>query len=367
MDVNLKDSSDFTPVMYACEHNNIELLKLLVQHGGDIHIINNEGVTCMLLAIINSLPSVVQYLLENKFDVTNNCGSHCSYITDAAYLNDIKILVLLIEAGCDINQTKQDESGVILNPLWAAVEKTNVNIVEELLMRGAKTIVREDLNMTAMHCCAMAQSECLPIAKLLYEYKCPINLRSTQAGETPIFLACNSGFNDIVDYLLELGVDPNDCSPLSRTCFQQSFFRNHKGIIQSLIKRGYQLTEDDRQDLNMFIMDLYQDYDVEMLNFFITNNIVTKQQILDAISQLYKWAKESDSISNDDKITEEQEQQDKNGIDPMGLLPINMDDLKLNIEPKIRIYPKTIEQLQIFLDYKPSKLSNSNSSLNELN
>ena len=84
---------------------------------------------------------------------------------------------MLINAGADVNETKQDENGVILNPLWAACERTNMGVVEFLLEKGAKTLIKEDLKMTALHCTAMAQYESLPIAKLLVEHKCPINLK----------------------------------------------------------------------------------------------------------------------------------------------------------------------------------------------
>ena len=112
---------------------------------------------------------------------------------------------ILLEAGCDVNETKQDENGVILNPLWAACERSNLEIVQILLTHGANTIIRPDLKMTSLHCTAMAQCESIEITKLLVKHKCPLNMKSSQAGETPLFLACNSGFTEIVEHLLELG------------------------------------------------------------------------------------------------------------------------------------------------------------------
>lgn len=123
-------------------------------------------------------------MLKNGFDLSKNESRNFSYVTDAAYLNDADILTTLLEAGCDVNETKEDETGVILNPLWAACERGNYEIVQLLLSRGARTIIREDLQMTALHCACMAQYECLPIVKLLIEHNCPINLKSTSAGNS---------------------------------------------------------------------------------------------------------------------------------------------------------------------------------------
>ena len=180
--------------MFASEHGNLNLIKKLVELGAEINYTNAEGLNAMLLSIVNSLPEVVRFLIQNGFNVKSS-AKNISYITDSAYLNENEILSLLIEAGCDVNETKQDENGVILNPLWAACERSNLKTVEMLLKNGANTIIRPDLQMTALHCSCMAQYESLPIVKLLIEYKCPINLKSTQAGETPLFLG---EFNDYI-------------------------------------------------------------------------------------------------------------------------------------------------------------------------
>lgn len=333
--------------MYACEHVNMDLLKTLVDHGGDIHFKNDDGITCLLLAILNSCAPVVKYLLDKGFDLKNSASS-CSYITDAAYLNDVEIIKMLLAAGCDVNETKQDENGVILNPLWAACERINQSVVEVLLDKGAKTIIREDLKMTALHCSAMAQYESLPIVKLLVAHGCPPNLKSTQAGETPLFLACNSGYADIVEYLLSLGVDPNDSSPITRTCFQQAVFRGHKDIILLLLNKGYVLTDDDKTDLNLFVMDLYQDQDSEMINYLLNKSLIDKPQILECIKKVHSWSGQSDEASNHLE-------------EPSAA---TLSDLKLELEHS---YPTSIEELDVFLSTKCNLNASNSSEENELN
>ena len=119
---------------------------------------------------------------------------------------------MVLNAGCDLNETKQEDpgvilyhdNGVILNPLWAACERANQSIVELLLAKGARTVIRADLNMTALHCNAMAQAESVAITKLLVDSGCPLNLRTTSAGETPLFLAANSGQFSLLALLAQL-------------------------------------------------------------------------------------------------------------------------------------------------------------------
>jgi hypothetical protein len=264
----------------------------------------------------------------------------------------------------------------------AACERSNITIVDTLLKKGANTIIRPDLNMTALHCAAMAQYESLAIAKLLVEYKCPINLKSTQAGETPLFLAINSGYSELVEYFLTLGVDPNDSSPVSRTCFQQAIFRGHKDIIVLLLagksgSRAYTLTEDDVNDLNLYIMDLYQDNDVEMISYFINTKLITKEKVLEYIENYHKWQTKQIVEQQLGGETEAAEAAVENGAvaaaetqvaggsndDERDRL-ISPNDLRIDFHAGSRdiIYPNTVDELDIYLNSKmhlqePSHLS----------
>lgn len=337
VDPNCKDVADFTPVMFASEHGHMELMQKLIDYKADVNMANGEGINSLLLAIVNSLPKTVAYLLKNGFDVKKSAAS-ISYLTDSAYLNETEILKILLEAGCDVNETKQDENGVILNPLWAACERSNLEIVKILLKHGADTVIRPDLQMTSLHCTAMAQCESLAIAKLLVEHKCPLNLKSAQAGETPLFLACNSGFTEIVEYFLDLGVDPNDSSPISRSCFQQAVFRNHREIIILLINKNYKMTEEDKQDLDLFIMDLYQDNDAEMLSFILNKKLTNKEHMLECIKKVYDWQTASFKESSQTSLKDSA---------PSSL--ITTKDLKLELAPIQPNNIKTVEDLEAYL------------------
>lgn len=65
VDPNCKDIADFTPLMFASEHGHIELIKKLIDYKADVNITNSEGINAMLLAIVNSLPKTVEFLLKN--------------------------------------------------------------------------------------------------------------------------------------------------------------------------------------------------------------------------------------------------------------------------------------------------------------
>ena len=302
MNPNEKDNVGFTPFMYACDYGNIELINLLIKYGADVNLYSDEGITCMLLAIVNANANVVKCLIKNGFKLKEK-SIQSSYLTDAAYLNDLDIVNILIEAGADVNEIKEDENGAILNPLWAVCERSNLDIAMRLLECGANVIIRPDLNMSALHCVAMAQYESVIIAELLVKYKCPLNMHTKQAGETPLFLACNSGFVELAEFLLKSGVNPNEASAAHRTCFQQAIFRGYKNIIMLLLSFNYKPTEDDYIDMNLLIMDLYQDNDIDMMKYLLDKKLTNCETILKAIEELSKTDGSEDDTNSVKKNT----------------------------------------------------------------
>ena len=183
-------------------------------------------------------------------------------------------------------------------------------------------------------------------------------MKSTQAGETPLFLACNSGYAEIVEYLLGLGVDPNDSSPITRTCFQQAIFRGHKDIILLLLNRNYTLTEEDKNDLNLFIMDLYQDEDRDMLKFLLKKNLTDKPKILECIKKVHTWQSQAAHNNNNGTQNIEQHEQSTNLFEESTSTVATVTELKLDLEHS---YPTSVEELEVFLS-KKCNLNASNSS-----
>jgi ankyrin repeat protein len=221
----------------------------------------------------------------------------------------------------------------------------------------------------------MAQYESLTLAKLLVDHKCPLNLKSTQAGETPLFLACNSGFVEMVEYFLDQGVDVNDCSPPARTCFQQALFRGHKEIIFLLINRGYVLTDDDKNDLFLFIMDLYQDNDIDMINFLLSKNLIDKIKILECIAKVHEWQVQTGmesavAASSNPNTNGSISSATTNASLETSSIVATLNNLNLDLTPPQQSYPKTIEELDLYLAANieaEAQLSHSHSSDGELN
>lgn len=187
-----------------------------------------------------------------------------------------------------------------------------------------------------------------------------------------MFLASNSGYSEIVEYLLSLGVDPNESSSLTRSCFQQALFRAHKEIVVLLLEHGYKVTEEDRVDLDLYIMDLYQEDDVEMLKYLLARDLITKEKILDAVKRVNDWR----ATYRTQQLEQEQKQKNKENVtdDKMEVstaaydledetLVATLNDLKLEINPD---YPTNLDELDVYLNSNQKEIINLSDENEEL-
>jgi hypothetical protein len=60
-----------TPLLYASKHNNLEMVKLLLEHGAKINAMAKDGSTALSIAQMNDNVSIYNYLMEYEASGTN--------------------------------------------------------------------------------------------------------------------------------------------------------------------------------------------------------------------------------------------------------------------------------------------------------
>ena len=75
----------FQPLMFAASNGNLEVVKILIETGADISVMNNSGETAVILAESGSYGSVVNFLMSslNRKDDAVTC-------TLPAYLSPVE-------------------------------------------------------------------------------------------------------------------------------------------------------------------------------------------------------------------------------------------------------------------------------------
>lgn len=118
-DINYRDSSGNTALINATSANNYlaeyaksnyRIIEYLVKNGAEINAYNQYGQTPILGSIISREFDVLKFLVENGGDVFYLDKDGANYLF---YASDIKIIEYLVSQGLDINSMKPNDENVI--------------------------------------------------------------------------------------------------------------------------------------------------------------------------------------------------------------------------------------------------------------
>lgn len=234
------------PLTTAARRGNLEIVKLLVEHGAVVDIGKKRGDrTPLIEASWQGHAEVVKYLIAKGADVNAKgkgitpllAASAWSSIPSGPAGDKAKTIQVLLENGADVNV--QDESWLKTGrtPLMYAVLQGDAALVQAFLARGAKTDLKNKDGDTAL---SLAEKGGLEyIAKLLE--KAGSRGGSSQAADPsshPLFKAVKEGRLDKVKALVAKGADVNLRAPSGSTPLMYAADGNQTEIVRFLLKSG---------------------------------------------------------------------------------------------------------------------------------
>ena len=161
-----------TPLATAVRSENVAVVNLLLEHGADANVTENDGWTLLHHALNSRNAELVETLLEHGADVNFYGGPESAPILIAVQTGDAAMVEVLLRHGADINEPRRDHNRT-MTPLQTAVSRN-----------------------------------ALDVAKLLLEYGADVNLASN-SEPPPLHLAAGLGYVAMVATLLEHGADVN--------------------------------------------------------------------------------------------------------------------------------------------------------------
>lgn len=158
------DSGGFTALLYAARENCAECIDVLLRHGAQIDLPDPDGVSALLMAILNANWDLARQLIESGADV-----NFWNVYGEAPLFTAVRL------------QSRIDGGHTSIDPINRA---SGIDIVRLLLERGAN-----------------------PNMQLFFR---PANVRGSTntRGATPLIRAAGDGNREAVELLLEHGADP---------------------------------------------------------------------------------------------------------------------------------------------------------------
>ena len=262
------DGDDYTALLIAAQCGQVGIIGMLVNHGLDVNVANNEGWTplhsaavygqlesvCTLLrlggrkslektakkggtplhqAVAGGHKDVVTLLLKEGCPVATRANNGASVLHFAAQFGQEEIIAYLIDCGLDVNI--EDDDG--RTPLhWAAChgQLESVHTLLRLGGRRAMTMIAGDAG-TPLHVAVRRGNKDI-VSQLLSE-GCPIKM-TINGDLTALHIAAGNGQVDIIEMLVDNGLDVSIEDDRGRTPLHSAACENQLESARTLIRLG---------------------------------------------------------------------------------------------------------------------------------
>ena len=247
---------DWTPLHFAAQAGQTDIVEYLITNGADVNAENIEGEAPIQFAVDNGHKEIVELLIAN--------GAEVPTIHTAVRMGDLTKVKAFLEKGTDVNS--KDRSGQ--TALHIAAREGHKEIVELLLANGAdvnigeryysriaaefamnkghdeivKLLVSKGSNISALHLAIYLKDKAK--ARRLIEAGADVNKR-TPYGTTPLGGAVSAGFKDIVELLIAKGTDVNSRDNWDWTPLHSAVSGGRDEIVELLIAKGADLDAKD--------------------------------------------------------------------------------------------------------------------------
>jgi ankyrin repeat protein len=211
-----------------------ELFEYLKQPDIDVNEFNDDGHPPLISAIVSRNIKIIRMLLDKGADINIIDDSEMYTPLHLAVLEDnIEIIQMLLDKGANINILCYSlNNGKKYTPLHLVVLERNIDLVEILLEKGANINLQNSSGETPLHLAVLEQD--INIVKMLLEKGAHINLQNS-SGETPLHLAIKTNENDkIINLLIDKGADKTIKNKNGKTPFNLPDSNNTTQYIQNL-------------------------------------------------------------------------------------------------------------------------------------
>ena len=252
----------------------LSLVQMLLEHGADADLVDDYGMTAIVIAVEKENLEIVHLLLQEHAKIPLRLSIDdgrtnilvLATIIRTTPVKSLKMVQLMLEHGVDVDfRTARGET-----PLWCAAENGNLDVARLLLDHGAAVDVQDvrgktpliaalrklrSVSGTRMQISKPPEKlsgstsqvqKCEDIARLLVSSGANTDLR-TISGKVALHLAAANGSREMVELLLNHSANPNSSDDDGWTALLIAVYKGYKEIVELLLTYNADLHARDKE------------------------------------------------------------------------------------------------------------------------
>jgi len=247
--ISEKDNSENTPLHYAVEARNEEMVTTLLSYDNASYKIKNKrGTTPLRMAIRLKKIEIVKLFLTNPTQIREKFDSGQTVLHYASQLKRRDIVTFLLQQGADVNE-KDDRGNTALHYAVKSGGKATVKI---LLDNGANPNEKNDAGNTPLHTAIKLGSNAT--VRLLLENGANPNEKNNYIDRwffydtgvrTPLHYAAMQENIGKAKLLLDNGANPNEKTRCGKTPLHDAISYQRTMMVELLLQKGSNWNEKD--------------------------------------------------------------------------------------------------------------------------
>ncbi|KAK8905623.1 hypothetical protein QC760_005545 [Botrytis cinerea] len=229
IDVDSRDLTDRTPLLWSAERGNEAVVKLLLEAKADVNAQGGYYGNALQAASVRGNEKVVKLLLEAKADVNAQGGHYSNALQAASVKGHEAVVKLLLEAKADVNV----QGGDFGNALQAASYEGHEAVVKLLLEAKADVNAQGGVYGSAIQAASIEGHEA--VVKLLLEAKADVNAQGGVYGSA-IQAASIEGHEAVVKLLLKAKADVHAQGGIYGNALQAASYNGSEAVVKLLLE-----------------------------------------------------------------------------------------------------------------------------------
>jgi len=215
----------------AIVKGNVDITALLLEHGADVTVLNNDDWTPLHEASRRAHLDIVELLLDHHADVDIRDKNGSTPLSCASVEGRLDTTRVLLRRGASVDS--RDNDG--WTPLKLASRDGHLDIARMLLRGGAAVDSRDNDGWTSLM--SASQGGRLDTIRLLLRSGDAMESRNN-AGWTSLNIASLNGHPDVVHLLLRSGAAVGSCGNDGWTPLKSASRNGHLGVVGLLLRSG---------------------------------------------------------------------------------------------------------------------------------